>query len=384
MPVLHVGCSLSDGNRADLPHGLSVPSRLADYARRFQSHIAPDFFFELAPEEHWTTPVSFPDQFVARETNRWWHTWHDDARLGALFKSPQARVGVHQSVSGRDALSSNFFQKFTAIEETKQAMLFAHSIGASYFVFHLATLDRWDWDRRDQINKALKIFKVYAAFYHASNFKFTPCIEILEYPKFPATGGEAIALLNKCREILPETKLAFDISHLWGSRQRLMATKMWTEEGGPGISFVDTLEYTLSRTWDDIHVFHLGGCWESETHAVPGLHPQQDPIHFPMKLREPSNVYAEAHEMDLNRVLDLLLNYSIRRGRDLNLVLEIFNRDFMQVTEAVRVIRADLNARLAEPPAVLAPAKAKAKTKPTSRRKLQTPRAKKAIRQKKK
>jgi len=358
MSAVRVGCALSDVNRADLPNGLAIPARLSDYARRFQARVAKNFLFELQPEEFWTTPTAFPDQFTARENNRWWHTWREDARLDALFKSADARVGVHQPIQARDVLSSNYFQKYSAIAETKQAMHFAHSIGANYFIFHLAMTDRWEWDRRDQMDKALKLFKVFAAYYRALDFRFTPCIEILEYPKFPATGGETIALLAKCREILPETKLAFDISHLWGSRQRMLAAKVWYEEGGRGVSFIESLEYALSRTWEDIKVFHLGGCWESETHAVPGLHPQQDPIQFPMKLREMSNAYAEAREIDLNRVLDLLLNYSVRRGRDLNLVLQIFNRDFAQVMEAARLIDMELNdraARTSEPP----PAKTK-------------------------
>jgi hypothetical protein len=161
--------------------------------------------------------------------------------------------------------------------------------------------------------------------------------------------------LQKCREILPGTKLAFDISHLWGSRQRMMTAKVWYEEGGRGVSFIDSLEYALSRTWEDIHVFHLGGCWESETHAVPGLHPQQDPIQYPVKLREMSNTYAEAREMDLNRVLDLLITYSVERGRDLNLVLQIFDRDFEQVLEATRLMDVELNDRAARAPDLPAP-----------------------------
>lgn len=377
MPAVRVGCALSDVNRADLPNGLAVPARLTEYARRFQTRIAKDFLFELQPEEFWTTPTAFPDQFIARETNRWWHTWRDDSRLGAMFKSPEAKIGVHQPIQGRDVLSSNFFQKYTAIEETKQAMLFANWMGANYFVFHLAMTDRWEWDRRDQMEKALKIFKVFAAFYRASDFRFTPCIEILEYPKFPATSGETIALVQKCREILPETKLAFDISHLWGSRQRMLAAKVWYDEGGRGVSFIDSLDYALSRTWEEIHVFHLGGCWESETHAVPGLHPQQDPIQFPMKLREMSNAYAEAREIDINRVLDLLLNYSVRRGRDLDLVLQIFNRDYEQVIEATSMMDADLNDRV-----VRTPEPGTTQTKKRKKRVARMPKRKTAIKRK--
>src|SRR5574341_1265389 len=147
MPVVRVGCALSDVNRADLPNGLTVPGRLVDYARQFQTRVAQDVLFELQPEDAWTTPTAFPDQFTARETNRWWHAWRADARLDALFKSANARVGIHQPLQSRDVLSSNYFQKYGAIEETKQAMLFANAIGADYFVFHLAMTDRWEWDR---------------------------------------------------------------------------------------------------------------------------------------------------------------------------------------------------------------------------------------------
>jgi hypothetical protein len=367
MPAVRVGCALSDVNRADLPNGLAVPARLTDYARRFQNRVDKNLLFELQPEEFWVTPTAFPDQFTARETNRWWHTWKNDPRLAAVLKSTEACIGIHQPVQARDVLSSNFFQKYAAIEETKQAMLFANAVGANYFVFHLAMADRWEWDRRDQMDKALKIFKVFAAFYRASDFSFVPCIEILEYPKFPATGGETIALLAKCREILPETRLAFDISHLWGSRQRMLAAQVWYEEGGRGISFVDSLEYALNQTWEDIQVVHLGGCWESETHAVPGLHPQQDPIQYPIKLRESPSLYAEAGEIDLNRVLEFLLNYSVRRRRDLNLVLQIFNRDFDQVIETARIISADLNDRVMRAPEAEPSVRKAAKPKRTSR-----------------
>ena len=124
-----------------------TPARLTEYVRRFQVRVANNFLFELQREEFRTTPKAFPDEFAARETNRWWHTWRDDPRLEAMSKSPDARVGVHQPVQARDVLSSNYFQKYTAIAETQQAMPFSNSIGASYFILHLAMTDRWDRDR---------------------------------------------------------------------------------------------------------------------------------------------------------------------------------------------------------------------------------------------
>jgi hypothetical protein len=115
------------------------------------------------------------------------------------------------------------------------------------------------------------------------------------------------------------------------------------------VTFEQTLEYSLSALWSSIYLFHLGGAWESETHAIPGLHPQQDPFRFPLKLRESHGVYDECGEMDLNVALDLLIRFSIRRERDLHLILEIFDRDIDQVLETVRLLRHDLQQRANQP-----------------------------------
>ncbi len=357
MDNLFVGCALSDVNQADIINGLRVPERLADYAKHFQQHVGTsDFSFELQPEDAWTLPVRYPDQYTERANNRWWRTFRNNETLLTLFRETCAPIGVHQPVQGYDLLSSNFYDKYHAIAETQRAMAFAQFIHADYFVFHLATMDKWGWNRQDQINKALKLLGVFAAFYHASDFDFVPSIELLPYPRFPATGGEAAALLRKAREIWPEVQLAFDISHLWGSRQRMIAAHEWkAKDDGEPVSFIEALEYGLEQTWEDTWVYQLGGCWESEMHAIPGLHPQEDPFHYTMKLRESAGVYAEAGEVNLNRALDLLLEYTLRRGRPLNLILEIYNRDIEQVLEAARQIRDELNQRAEKPPQEVLP-----------------------------
>jgi hypothetical protein len=360
MEALFVGCALSDVNSADMPSGLHVPEQLAEYADLYHQRVGTaDFSFELQPEEAWTLPVVFPDQFSERKTNRWLRAFRRDSQLAARFRHTAGPIGVHQPIRRRDILSSNPFKKYEAIAETQAAMVFAQSIGADYFVFHLTMSDRWGWDRRDQIEKAVKLLGFFHAFYHASDFSFVPCIEMLKYPQFPATGGEAAALLLRCREVWPEVQLAFDVSHLWGSRERMLAAHMWEFKRKTPVPFLDALQYALEQTWRDVYVYHLGGCWESETHAVPGLHPQQDPFQYPIKLRESPGVYAEMGEIDLNRTLELLLDYSVRRGHPLYLILQIFDRDINQVLEATRVLREELRTR-AEPakpsgPAQVAP-----------------------------
>jgi sugar phosphate isomerase/epimerase len=347
MPEIIVGCALSDVNRADLPRGLRVPERLADYVKRMSDRVGgPKVSLQLQPEDVWTTPVVFPDQFTSREQNRWWKTFHANARLQLLFAAPNMLVGVHQPLQRIDVLSSNFFKKYESIEETKAAMDFAEFIGADYFVFHLAQVDKWTWERRDQIAKALKIFQVFATYYHTKQMNFTPCIELVEFPRFPSNGGELYQLMDECKQILPETRIAFDVSHLYSSFRRIRSTGHLPDAS---VTFAQVLQFALEQNWRDVYLYQLGGSWESEHHAVPGLHPQEDPRRFPVKLRESAMTYDEMGELDLNATLELITEYSTRKNRDLHLVLEIFDRDIDQSLETARVIRADLEQRAVEP-----------------------------------
>lgn len=339
LPEIHVGIALSDANRADIPAGLRVPGDLPAYTAHFTRSIGVErAFFELQPAERFAVPARFPDQFRINRGSAWLNAVEFDETVRALIDRQVHRFGVHQPLTG-DVLSSNFFGKYSALEEIRRAMDFAAGIGAEYFVIHLAQLDKWDWKRADQIRKGLKIFHELATYYRSHSYEFVPCIELLEYPKFPATGGELAHVFNECHKMLAETRIALNLGHLWRSRNLMLVTGHWDM---PEVSFVEHLEYTLGQLWPQIHLFQLGGCWESETHAVPGLHPQQNPFDHPLKLRESPGVYHESGEIDLNRTLDLLLDYTIEKGRDLNLVLEIHDRDIGQITEAARLIREDL------------------------------------------
>ncbi|HBY93623.1 MAG: hypothetical protein M5U01_02855 [Ardenticatenaceae bacterium] len=346
MAELRVGVAVSDANRADRPHSLRVPEDLPTYARRYREVLGSnEVVLELQPEERFVVPVGFPDEFRPRPANRWMRVAERSRDFHHLLTTSRTYLGVHMPVGGIDTLSSNFFGKYSALEEARRAMDLADRVGAEYFVVHLAQRDKWEWARSDQIAKALKIYKELAAYYSFHKYTFVPCIEVLEYPKFPATGGELIYIYNECRRILPETRIAFNLSHLWRSRNLMLTTGVW---GKPDVSFIDHLEYSLSQLWQDIHVFQLGGCWETETHCVPGLHPQQNPFQHPMKLHESVGVYDESGEVNLNATLDLLLDYTIEYGRDLNLILEIHDRNLDQILEAARIIRSDLADRLEE------------------------------------
>ncbi len=346
MPEIYVGIALADANRADIPDGLRVPESLPEYVEYVCDVLeVGQAFFELQPSQHFVQPARYPDHFRLNRDNGWLNAVEFNAAVRDLIDSRAHRLGVHQPLLG-DMLSSNFFGKYSALEEVRHAMDFASGIGAEYFVFHLAQVDKWDWERDDQIEKGIKIFKELATYYRSHSYHFIPCIELLEYPKFPATGGELSQVVNECQKLLAETRVALNVSHLWRSRNLMIETGHWSD---PTVSFTQHLEFTLAQCWSDIHVYQLGGCWESETHAVPGLHPQQNPHQHPMKLRESAGIYHESGEIDLNRTLDLLLEYTIDRGRDLNLVLEIHDRDIGQIAEAARQIRNDLLERREAP-----------------------------------
>ena len=93
MPEIVVGCALSDVNRADLPAGWRVPEQLAVYLERSRERLGEQtVLFELQPEDLWTVPATFPDQFIPRKNNRWWRAVqsHPDL-LGRLRAQAAAR-----------------------------------------------------------------------------------------------------------------------------------------------------------------------------------------------------------------------------------------------------------------------------------------------------
>lgn len=345
MALITVGIALSDANRADRPAGLQMPDGLPSYAAMLAATLGGEdpLLLELQPVDPFAEPARYPDRFRLNRDNRWLNAVEFNREVRDFVEAGRHRLGLHQPPQ-LDLLSSNYFTKYQALSEIRRAMDFANGLGAEYFVFNLAQVPKWEWQREDQIAKALKGFRELATYYRVHDFRFVPCVEVMEYPLMPATGGELLAMVNEMQKLLAETRIVLNLSHLWRSRNLMHAAGQWAD---PRVSFVQHLDYTLSHCWEQVHLFQLGGCWESETHAVPGLHPQQTPQQEPMKLRESAGVYEESGEMDLNGTLDLLVEYTVARGRALNLVLEIHDRDIEQRLIAARTLRDDLVARAA-------------------------------------
>jgi hypothetical protein len=363
LPQIKVGLALSDAGvyyRDDR----KIPEDLAIFFQAYQSKLdTQGLFIEFQPEAPWIKQEA-GSQYAVDENNSW-------LKLGKAFKgeetnsayaeviealrNPDNIFGVHQSIADMDVLSKDLHKRLVTIESTQQAMLFAQLISADYFVFHLAqSKDYWDWNRGEQISIALRAFQELAGFYKSSGFTFTPLLENLEFPKFPATAEEMVSMFNTCRELLPNLRLCFDLSHLWHSRILLLENRNKFRRQIPNFSlleasFDDYLDYTMEELFieegvsgEDIFLFHLGGCWGHLTHEIPGLRPEESPFVQKLRLDEPVYSYDPQIEMNLKNVLTKILRYSLENRRNLLLMLEIHKKDYSEMLEAGKLLQADL------------------------------------------
>jgi hypothetical protein len=363
MPRIKVGLALSD---AGLYHRetMRLPEDLQEFCRLFQEKLGTDeVFFELQPEMPWLSKQP-GSQCVPDMDNSWYKLGHAARQLDQegpyreiveTFHGPRNIFGVHQSIRDMDVLSQDMSKKLETIQSSHQAMEFAHSISADYFVFHLAqSKDYWDWDRSEQIAIALRVFQELADYYRNSGFSFTPLLENLEFPKFPATATEIVSLFRTCREFLPNLKLCLDLPHLWHSRLLLIENREKFKHLIPEFPMLETrfndyLDYTLGEALPaedisgaDVFLYHLGGCWKHLTHEIPGLRPGESPFWNKMRLDEPYYAYNPLVEMNLRRALNRILRFNIENRRDVLIMIEIYQRNFNEMLEAARLIQEDL------------------------------------------
>ncbi len=370
LPRIKIGLALSD---LGFYHRetMKLPDDLSRFFQLYREKFATDaLFFELQPEAPWLSGKSGFLHLLNTE-NRWYELGmaaERESAEGAFAEivremhRPGNIVGAHQSIRDMDVLADDQ-KKLATIESTHQAMLFAHRISARYFVFHLAqSRDYWDWNRSEQIAVALKVFQGLAQFYKESGFTFVPLLENLEFPKFPATFEEIIGIFNACREFLPNLKLCFDIPHLWHSRLLLLENRHKFRHLMPEFHilegrFSDYFDHAMDAfaaggiSNSDIFLYHLGGCWQHLTHEIPGLRPGESPFTHKLRLDEPEYSYDPHLEMNMPRILNRLLRHHIENRQDVFIMLEIYQRDYIEMLEAARIIYEDLNrkaARIAE------------------------------------
>jgi len=363
MPRIKVGLALSD---AGLYHRetMRLPEDLLQFFELFREKFdTEELFFELQPETSWMMRKA-GSQYALNEDNGWYKlgraareqsSEEPYRRILEAMQHPESIFGVHQSIRDMDVLSQDISKKLETIESTHQAMELAHFISADYFVFHLAqSKDYWDWDRSEQIAIAMRAFQRLAEYHRSSGFGFTPLLENLEFPKFPATAVETAGLFNACRELLPNLKLCLDLPHLWHSRLLLIENRERFKHLIPDFHvlearFSDYLDYAFEEIFpaegiagSDIFLYHLGGCWKHLTHEIPGLRPGESPFWHRLRLDEPSYSYNPAVEMNLRRVLERILRFNMENRQNVLVMLEIYQRNFNEMLEAARLVNEDL------------------------------------------
>lgn len=346
---IFVGPALSCVNKADAPFGRTIPESLRYYIHDLRLTLSsPDYLLELQPEKPWGEYDHMNNMFIPQK-NSWTEIAANQDISYEIFEQPRI-LGVHAPNHKIDVLDISPLKKLHSIASIIEVMRWANSINADYFVFHLCQLDRWIDDTYREfvfIPESIKVFSEFARVYREENFTFVPCIEILEFPKYPSTPTETKRILEQCQSILIETKLVFDMSHLWRSQALICETRKEGFEDVRFKRFRQVMEDTLNLlNPDDVYLWHLGGCWQTETHLVPGIYPDEDPFRAHYRLDGPPEIYNEGFEMNISGALDLVVDFCLKSGNPLRLVLEIFEKDFTIILKAIKEIKMALSRKV--------------------------------------
>lgn len=363
LPKVRIGLALSDVGFYQT-ETMRLPEDLLDFFRLSKDKLDSEgLFFEFQPETPWLKKRDFA--YVINEENKWMMLGR--AAGGGGLEGPYGEIvkamtgagnifGVHQPIRDMDILSQDVQKKLETFESVQQAMVFAHLVSADYFVFHLAqSRDYWDWNRSDQIAIAIKAFQGWAEFYKKSGFTFTPLLENLEFPKFPSTPEEIARIHRVCKKFLPNLKLCLDIPHLWRSRSLILENGEKVRHAVPDFiiltsSFTDYLDYAFEEVFtekagllpDDLHLYHMAGCWKHLTHEILGLRPGESPFLHRLRLNDPVYTYDQQAEMVIPKVIERLLRYKIERKQDTRIILETYQRNYIEMLEAAKIISEEI------------------------------------------
>lgn len=346
MEVL-IGPALSNLNTTDLKFGKKIPRDFDWYMQQYEKIFSNNLsIVELQPEfsSGWIEYNHIKRCFLPKERNDW-----------AKIINNVNVLGVHSPIYNVDVLHDDKFYQQQSIENIKQAMNYANHIRANYFVFHLVQVDRWnevEYRRKQWEEESMTIYHFFADYYRQNQFNFVPLVEVLEYPKYPCSPIEIYSILNIAKEILPETRLCFDISHLWRSRGLIFDTVSNNSEQFKNVKetryFVDELDQCLELlNFDDIYLWHLGGCYGTETHLIPGIYPNESPDEADFRLDKPDSFFDEYAEMNYNQVLKRIIGYSIKKAQPLRMILEIHYRSYDQILKALFEIRKAIENKIA-------------------------------------
>lgn len=311
---------------------------------------------ELQPEKRFVTHLG-KDVFERRPDNKWLYLANPDPYLPDYLEYkkshdrlflPDNTIYVHQPGKDMNVLHSLAYKKRQSIETAKAAMYFAEQGGAKKFIIHPVQADDWLTDRTWQKNQAFEVFKEFVQEHRNNKYSFTLCIENLEFPKYPSTVQELLDCYCWYKEVYPNIQIVVDIPHLWRSRYLIRQNESKCRNEVPDydkqhLAFKDYLTYSFTTIPPEIIAYyHLAGCHEFNTHGIPGLPDDKNPFKDWIELNEVDEYYEENDLINIRGVIDHFLEYVIRRGLDLKIILEIQNRTAPEMLRGLQVFRSHI------------------------------------------
>jgi hypothetical protein len=336
--VIFLGSAISN-NLANKESNLHLPLDLSLVIHEQRTALnSPVFFLEIQLDEKFT-----PDD------NIWWNHLGQDIQFQEELKYQPHLVGVYPPIDNIDVHDESYDNliKIYSIKTIKKSMDYANAIGADYFVYPLIQRTGYISPKMrmgDFLEESYRIYNGFAEYYRYRNFSFVPCIEILEYPKYPATPFEIEDILHMCQTILPCTRLSFNLSNIWFSYRNIC------DACPPGFNniyektFIAVLEDTFKTLKDDdIYVFSLGGCTDDNKHDIPGIKTYENPFETEYILIHPDVFYEEGYEMNIARVLNLVQDFCKQNGQPLRLILKILKHNYKVVLRSLQEMKSALN-----------------------------------------
>lgn len=314
----HIGpalCDLACGDTFD-----RIPENLISYYfPKYVEYLSagaykqPFVFAELQPETQW-----FDNHLNYNNGNQW--IYFRDALKTFNINS---QLGVHLPISYLRMGDPNEFEKEKIRRNIRATIDFGNSVNAVYFVFHLTqngipnneitykNVKEYLWETIEYLGR--------------TGSKSYFLIENLEYPKYPATPEEMRWWYDRTKEMARQfnlkTGIMLDVAHLWKTRGDLYGLfnsgaklPQWIMDEKDIIMqpYHDLLNYTLKSKLNGIPIiaYHFGGCFENETHLIPGVKINEEPNLTNVTVHR---FYDESKELNLKNTLKYIIQYYLER-----------------------------------------------------------------------
>lgn len=165
-----------------------------------------------------------------------------------------------------------------AVAETVEALQFARASGCNDYVLHLTPFDDFGGHaaRTAQFDRAMNSLRMVADAV-GGDPGVRVLIENLEYPKWPATTDETVAIMSMIRDekLFADSGVCLDFAHLWHNIVSLLPqVEDRTQFLRDAAQFVRVVSDV-----SPIYRIHLAGAFinyagdDHQTHAVPGKNP---------------------------------------------------------------------------------------------------------------